>query len=142
MSFDLKVNNGNLVINKNGDLETVSDTNKLIQDSLKIILTPLGSNPLNPWYGSNLSLALLGNTFDMDFGLEAARIQITTAMENLKKMQLSQSATQILSPAETIAAIKDVYVNTNPIDQRLVETKVSLLSGAITVTEVKFTMHL
>ena len=39
MSFDLKLLNKNLVLD-NGKLSIVTSTNKLIQDILKIILTP------------------------------------------------------------------------------------------------------
>ena len=54
MSFDLKIINGDLVI-KNGQLTTVVDSEKLIQDILKICLTEAGSNPMQPWYGSSIS---------------------------------------------------------------------------------------
>lgn len=141
MSFDLKLDEGDLRI-ESGDLAIVSDSNKLTQDLLKIIITPLNSNPVHPWYGSNVGLALLGNTFDLDFGLEAARMQVSTAVDNLLRMQLAQSQEQILSPAESILSIKDVYVNTNSIDRRVVEIKASVVSAALTVTDVRFTVSL
>jgi len=141
MSFDLKLDEGDLRI-ENGDLAVIFDTNKLTQDLLKIIITPLNSNPINPWYGSNVGLALIGNTFDLDFGLEAARMQVSTAIDNLLRMQISQSQQQVLSPAESILSIKDIYVNTNPIERRLVEIKASVISAALTVTDVRFTVRL
>jgi len=141
MSFDLKLNEGDLKI-ENGDLAVVFDTNKLNQDLLKIIITPLNSNPVNPWCGSNVGLALIGNTFDLEFGIEAARAQVSTAVDNLLRMQLSQSQTQVLSPAESILSIKDIYVNTNATDRRVVETKVSVISAALTIVDVFFTVNL
>jgi len=141
MSFDLKLENGDVRI-ENGDLSVVHDTNKLTQDLLKILITPLNSNPVNPWYGSNVGLALIGNTFDLDFGIEAARAQASTAVDNLLRMQISQSQKQVLSPAESILSIKDIYVNTNATDRRLVELKVSVVSAALSVVDVRFTVSL
>jgi len=141
MSFDLKLDEGDVRI-ENGDLAVVYDTNKLTQDLLKIIITPLNSNPINPWYGSNVSLALLGNTFDLDFGLESARAQISTAVDNLLRMQLSQSQTQLLSPAESILSIKEIYVNTSNTDRRIVEAKVSVISAALSTSDIRFTISL
>jgi len=109
---------------------------------LKIIITPLNSNKLHPWYGSNVGLALIGNVFDLDFGIEAARAQVSTAVDNLLRMQLSQSQTQVLSSAESIVSIKDIYVNTNSTDRRVVEIKVSVVSAALSVVDVKFTVNL
>jgi len=141
MSFDLKLDGGDLRI-ENGDLAVVYDSNKLTQDLLKIIITPLNSNKLHPWYGSNVGLALIGNVFDLDFGIEAARAQVSTAVDNLLRMQLSQSQTQVLSSAESIVSIKDIYVNTNSTDRRVVEIKVSVVSAALSVVDVKFTVNL
>jgi hypothetical protein len=141
MSFDLKLDGGDLRI-KDGDLETIHDTNKLTQDLLKIIVTPLNANPVNPWYGSNVGLALIGNTFDLDFGIEAARAQISTAIDNLLRMQLSQSNTQVLSPAESILSIKDIYVNTNKNDRRVVEVLASVVSAALTTANARFSINL
>ena len=141
MSFDLKLENGDVRL-ENGDLAVVYDTNKLTQDLLKIIITPLNSNPVNPWYGSNAGLALIGNTFDLEFGVEAARAQVSTAVENLMRMQLSQSQTQLLSPAESILSIKDIYVNTNNIDGRIFDIKVSVVAADLTISAVTFNISL
>lgn len=141
MSFDLKLDEGDLRLDS-GDLAVVYDTNKLTQDLLKIIITPLNSNPSNPWYGSNVGLALLGNTFDLEFGMDAARAQVSTAVDNLLRMQLAQSQNQVLSAAESILTIKDIYVNTSNTDRRIVEIRVSVVSGALTVTDVRFSVNL
>ncbi len=142
MSFDLKLENGDLQIGTNGDFATVVDNNKLTQDMLKIIVTPLRTNKCHPWYGSGVNGVLVGNSFDIDFASDSAVAQIRTALENLLRMQISQSQTQVLSPAEAISAIKDVYVNSNAIDRRVVEIKASVLTGALTVTEVSFSVRL
>ena len=68
--------------------------------------------------------------------------QVKSAMDNLQMIQKSQSKTQIVTAAETISVIKDVYLNSHPQDQRLIEMKVSILTNALTTVAVKFMVHL
>jgi len=142
MSYDLKLDQGDLRIANSGDLAVVVDTDKLIQDLLKIIITPLRGNKSHLWYGSSVNGAIIGESFDLDFVSDSATAQVRNAVENLFRMQLSQSQIQILSPAEAISAVKDIYVNNNPIDRRVVEIKVSVITGALTVESVRFTVRL
>ncbi len=86
MSFDLKIKNGDLVIN-NGLLQTVIDSEKLIQDILKMCLTTAGTNPLHPWYGSFLSRTIIGNPNASEILVQISKSQLTTALENLKNLQ-------------------------------------------------------
>ena len=51
MSYDLKLENGDLRISNTGDLILVIDNEKLLQDAIKILITPLGGNKTHPWYG-------------------------------------------------------------------------------------------
>lgn len=141
MSFDLKLENGDLKI-QNGDLQLVQNNEKLIQDALKILLTPLGGNKAHPWYGCNIGQALIGGVFDKEFTMDVATQQVVAAMENLQILQKSQSKTQVITAAETIAAIKDVYINSNPKDQTVIELKVTLLTNALTIVPVRFYVNL
>ena len=60
MSFDLRVEGNNLAINPDGSLRTVREGDKLGQDIIKAILTPLGSNPFHRWYGGTISARTIG----------------------------------------------------------------------------------
>jgi hypothetical protein len=142
MSFDLKLEGGDLKLARDKDFEKVENNNKLLQDLLKIIITPLKANKAFPWYGSGVNGAIIGENFDLDFATSAAASQVRNSVENLQKMQLSQAQTQVLSPAESIVAIKDVYINTNSSDLRVVEIKVSVLTAALTVVEASFSVRL
>ena len=75
MSYDIKIKNGDFSI-ENGDLKKVTDSEKLIQDILKICLTAVGSNPLNPWYGSFLSKSIIGSAVDTSMVADIAKIQL------------------------------------------------------------------
>jgi hypothetical protein len=142
MSFDLKLEQGNLRINTDGSLATVRNSEKLRQDVLKLIVTPIGGNKMHPWYGSDANKAIIGNVFDLDFAKDSASEQLRSAIENLQAMQQQQAKTQFITASESIAAIKDIYINTNAADMRALEVKVYILSYAITTLDVGFLIRL
>lgn len=128
MSYDLKISNGDLVKN-NGQLQTVVDSEKLIQDILKICLTNVGSNSLNPWYGSFLSRTMVGNALDSAVTITIAQSQLNTALENLKNLQnLQLKSSQRVSADEQINAILDISIIRNQIDPRLFDVRIGVLT--------------
>ena len=119
MSFDLMIINGDLVL-ANGRLKTVVDSEKLIQDILKMCLTTAGSNPIHPWYGSFISRTIVGNPNYTSVLVQIGKSQLTTALQNLKDLQdLQVKAFQRVSADEQIAAISDISIIRNQIDPRL-----------------------
>lgn len=110
MSFDLKISNGDLVLS-GGDFKTVVDSEKLIQDILKMALTPAGSNPSFPWYGSYLSRSLIGNVFDTTLLLQVGQSQLQNSLQILMKLQQSQvQSGQNVSADEQINSILDISI--------------------------------
>ena len=142
MSFDLKLIGGSLKIGSNGDLETVRDNDKLRQDILKLLMTPIGGNKANGWYGSSISKFAIGNIFDMEFTKDAITQQIRAALDNYQIIQKSQSQNQTLTAAEQLLAIKDIYVNTNAQNQTKLEIKITVITGALTTLNVNFGIQL
>lgn len=135
MSFDLKIKNGDLHISSTGDLQKVQDTEKLIQDILKIVTTPLGSNPFFPWYGSSVSSSLIGNPFSFQFVGNLASSQIRESLETLQKWQNVQTSSgQSVTPYELLAAIQEVKVERNQIDPRYFRIVIKALTKALTST--------
>ena len=131
MSFDLKIVNGDFVIG-NGNLKTVVDSEKLIQDILKMCLTTAGSNPIHPWYGSFISRTIVGNPNYTSILVQIAKSQLTTALQNLKDLQeLQIKALQKISADEQIAAISDISVIRNEIDPRLFSIVISVLTKGL-----------
>jgi phage baseplate assembly protein W len=119
MSFDLKIINNDLVIT-NGALQQVVDSEKLIQDILKMCLTDAGSNPMYPWYGSFLSKTIIGSPFSSSILVQVAKSQLTTSLQNLQKLQEIQvKSAQSVSADEQIAAISDISIVRNQVDPRL-----------------------
>jgi len=138
MSFDLKIVNNDLVIDKS-ELKQVVDSEKLIQDILKLVLTESGSNPLHPWYGSFLSRIAVGSSLDDDVIVQMSKSQLQTALENLKSLQEMQLKTQqSLSADEQIAAISDISVNRSNEDPRLFNVTITVISKGIKPVTTSF----
>jgi hypothetical protein len=128
MSVDLKISQGDLVI-KNSQLQTVIDSEKLIQDILKICLTSAGSNPLHPWYGSFISRTIVGNPLSNSIIIQIAQSQLNTALDNLKSLQAIQlKSFQRVSADEQISAILDISIVRNQIDPRLFDVQIKALT--------------
>ena len=128
MSFDLKITNGDLVLNS-GDLQKVVDSEKLIQDILKICLTTAGSNPLNPGYGSFISRTIVGNPLHTSILVQIAKSQLTSALQNLQTLQgLQVQSFQRVSADEQLAAILDISVLQNTTDPRLFTVTIQVLT--------------
>lgn len=140
MSFDLKIINGDLVI-QNGDLRTVVDSEKLIQDILKICLTNVGSNPFNPGYGSFLSRTVIGNAMYTTSVVTIAKSQLTTCLTNLQTLQQKQiQSRQRVSADEQLAAVSDISVVRNTIDPRLFNVTIKVLSKGYKPITTAFTV--
>ena len=138
MSFDLQISNGDFVLN-NGDLATITDTTKLVQDLLKISTTTTGANPLQPWYGSMIGRTLVGSS-QAKIILTVAQTQLQNAINNLKSLQNLQVATgQSVSPSEQIASISNISIVRNTIDPRIVTVTINVLSRALDRVTAIFT---
>lgn len=140
MSFDLQIINGDLVINQ-GDLQQVVDSEKLIQDILKILLTDVGANPLQPSYGSYLSRSVIGTALQNGAITQIAKSQINTCMVNLQKLQMLQvKSMQKVSADEQLAAITGISVIRSTNDPRLFNIKVSGLTKGFQPVTTAFTV--
>lgn len=128
MSFDLKIINGDLVINQSA-LQTVEDSEKLIQDILKICLTDVGGNPLHPSYGSFLSRSVIGSPQQTQVIVQIAKSQLNTCLTNLQHLQTLQiKSQQKLSADEQLAAVTGISVLRSAFDPRLFNVKISCVT--------------
>lgn len=129
MSFDLRINNGDIAIGSDGDISKIEDIEKLVQDILKMLMTPLGSNVFFPWYGSTLTNSQIGQVFDEVFRKTAIEQQIRSNLETLQRMQKQQMADgQKVTPGELLAAIQSVQVNRNVVDPTYFTVAVNVLT--------------
>jgi phage baseplate assembly protein W len=118
MSFDLKLENGAIVL-EGGDLKTVVKHDKLSQDLVKIIVTPVGSSSVNPWYGSALNEKVVGSSLSQKLQDQEIFNTVQFAVQNLKSLQERQANTgQLLSPSEQISKITNIFVERSKTDAR------------------------
>lgn len=140
MSIDLQIINGDLVIT-NGELSTVQDSQKLIQDILKILLTDVGADPLQPNYGSFLSRSVIGNAMASGVIVQIAKAQINTCLVNLQQLQQLQiKQMQKVSADEQLAAITGISVIRSTTDPRLFNIKVSAITKGYQPVSTAFTV--
>ena len=140
MSFDLALINNDLVLQVNGDVRTVTDTPKLRQDILKIILTPLGSIKSHMWYGCSIGEDVIGlGTSDLMY-ISRIQISISKGLDRLKALQQSQSVNQNVSLAELIDIVAAVDVQRDVSDPRQINVVVTVLSKRLTKIEEIFTI--
>jgi hypothetical protein len=140
MSYDLKIISGDLVL-QNGDFQTVVDSEKLIQDLLKICLTTAGANPLQPWYGSYISRSMIGSPLGTSIVVQLAQSQLQNAIENLMTLQKAQvKSFQAVTPDEQISAILDISIVRSSSDPRLFDVRIKVLSKGFKPITTAFTV--
>lgn len=141
MSFDLKIINNDLSINNDGTLQTVYDNEKLTQDIIKSVITPIGSNPFHRWIGSTISARTIGQALDESHTEIEATRALQNTLTNLVALQSEQGKGQYVSPGEQIAAILKVGVVRSVQDPRQWEITVSVLTRKLTTVEESFTLR-
>lgn len=139
MSFDLALINGNLKLQPNGLIKTVTDTPKLRQDIIKIVLTPLGSVKNHLWYGCSVAEDI-GKNFPTNLQLSRICTSITQSIDKLKALQTSQCASQRTSLAELIDSVGAVDVERDIDDPRQLNVLVTIFSKRLSQIEELFTI--
>ena len=140
MSFDLAIINSDLNLLPNGDIKTVSDTEKLRQDVLKIILTPLGSNIFHSWYGCPITDNVIGKNLPDNITSLEIQSTITDSLERLKALQIQQSTSQNVSLAELINIVGEVVVARSNEDLRQLRIDIAIHTRRLTVIQETFTL--
>jgi len=140
MSYDLKIISGDFSI-ENGDLKKVTDSEKLIQDILKICLTTAGSNKFNPWYGSFLSRTIIGSPMDMPMIVQISKSQLNSSLDNLKTLQeLQVKSFQYVSQDELLAGILNISILRNENDPRLFDILIKAATKGLKPLTTAFTV--
>lgn len=140
MSFDLELVNGDIEIKSDGALRTVSDTPKLRQDILKIIVTSLGSNKFHPWYGCSISDNSIGSSYPDNLLFSDIQTSIRQSLDRLKTLQMSQATGQRVALSEIISSVEAVEVERNIADPRQINIRVSVLTRNLSLVEELFTI--
>jgi hypothetical protein len=132
MSFDLKIENGDISLSKDGRLKLVNGNSKLKQDIVKILLTNIGENKYHQEYGCLVGALKIGSTVDADFIKLDITESVENAIRNLMLLQKKQSTKQYVAPSEIITDILNVDVTRDTSDPRLYSISVSVLTQQLT----------
>jgi phage baseplate assembly protein W len=138
MSFDLRIIEGDIVINRRGDVDNVVNSDKLAQDVLKVLNTTLGSDPFNPNYGSLLTAASIGQMSNIDIVTVQIQNIIEQSLQSLIQMQTLQKTYQYVSDAETIVDFDSPIVEQSATDPRQYNITVSAVSRDMTPITMSF----
>ena len=141
MSFDLALINSDLSIKSDGTVRTVTKTDKLKQDVVKIILTPLGSMRFHDWYGSNINENTIGNILPENILFNDISSSISESLERLRTLQRSQASYQKMDPSEIIVSIAEINVQRDIVDPRQVNVIVKVISRDLIPVEEIFTIR-
>lgn len=138
MSFDLKIKTGDLSI-KNGNLEVITESDKLVQDILKLCVTDVGANPLHTWYGTFLSRVMIGSAIQDDSIINIGKTQLDTALNNLKELQNAQNKSlQRMSADEQIASIASIAISRNRVNPTWFDVYVRVISKGLKPVSTNF----
>lgn len=120
-----------------GQTIMIQDENLLYQAALKIILTDRGSNPYNPWYGTQLRSRIGSKVLA---GVAAVISEdVRQALSRFQNLQEAQAKYQSISYKERLYAVLAVNVKTHSQDNTtfLVEVIVQNASGeAVNLTTI------
>lgn len=141
MSFDLALINSDLSINADGTIKTVTRSDKLKQDIVKIILTPIGSVKFHPWYGSAVNDGTIGEVLPDSMLFQDITTAIQQSLSRLQTLQRAQASGQRVDLSEVLATIQDIQIQRKYDDPRQINVIVVVLSKDYTAVEEIFTIN-
>jgi phage baseplate assembly protein W len=142
MSFDLKIEGGDIKIEPDGSLSTVIDNYKLRQDIVKILLTKLGENKFHPNYGSEVGAIKIGYISDQELLEIDLKASVEEAVRKIMSLQKGQTLRQYVTPGERIISILNVSAERDNVDPRLYSMFITVQTGALTTITESVTVRI
>jgi phage baseplate assembly protein W len=141
MSYDLKIINGDLLLDDDGEISIIFGNEKIFQEIKKILLTDIGENKFHPYYGSRAGFLQVGSIADESFVASEIERSVKESLTNLIRLKDYQSSYQTLNPSEVILTIDEVAVERDNLDPRMWSIFISITTQALdtvnTVVRVK-----
>lgn len=138
MSFDLALIDSDLSRMPDGTIRTVNRADKLKQDIVKIILTPISSLKYHPWYGSAINEGTIGEVLPDSMLFQDITTAIQQSLSKLQTLQRAQASGQRVELSEILASINEIQVQRNPGDPRQVNVIVVAMSKDFNAVEEIF----
>jgi len=127
MSYDLKLENGDFVIDTQGDVIVLENYDKLEQDLLRLVYTSPGDNPFDEAEGIG-AYDLLGAVIPRDINETLLGKQVYFGIQHMIGQQADQALMQYVSPEERIATIDGIILH---------KAELKVLNFEILLTTVK-----
>jgi hypothetical protein len=107
------------------------DTELLLQEAEKIVITVLGSNVFHPWYGTDLE-KLLGRKLTANSSYLESQVQqgVTKALNRLQSLKAQQARLQPVTDLEYLARVAGVDVRQDPADPVFLSVRITLQNRA------------
>lgn len=142
MSYDIQLTDGKMYLDdQSGDVEIVSDSEKLIQSVLKELSIALGSDPFDPSRGSELTSRNIGETLDPEVFIAKTTSDIVRTIDALREQQERQATQQFWTDSEMISDIEDITVVQDSIEPRQYNIDIKVLSRSLTPVRITFTLQ-
>jgi 2',3'-cyclic-nucleotide 2'-phosphodiesterase (5'-nucleotidase family) len=142
MSFDLRLNSGDIVLGADADFAIVTDGDKLVQDVIKMVVTPAGSNRFQQAIGSLINKRLVGKVLTAQNTITVLQSSVQETLLLLQKLQKQQAQTQTLSPAETLVQINSIDVQRDSVEPRQLNVVLKITAGDGNLLTESLTMTL
>lgn len=141
MSFDLKLIDGDVVIDPSGDVNIIGEWELAKQQLFNSFITPIGTNLYHEGYGSLLPYISNNGASFQDIERDI-RSSIQNSVNSFIALQKFQRNYQFLSPQETIISINSIDVQIDSNDPRLLNVYLSLLNGSSEILYESVTIRL
>jgi phage baseplate assembly protein W len=138
MSFDLALIDSDLSRTPDGTIRTVTRADKLKQDIVKIILTPVGSVKYHPWYGSAIDEGTIGQVLPDSMLFQDITTAIQQSLSRLQTLQRAQASGQKVELSEILASVNDIQIQRKYNDPRQVNVIVVAMAKDFNAVEEIF----
>ena len=140
MSFDLALINSDLSLNTDGTVQTVEKVNKLKQDIIKIIVTPITSVKYHLWYCSSVSDSSIGDVMPQNMLFQNLSTAVQESLGKLRRLQRAQATSQRVTRSEMLESVRDISIQRDSEDPRQVNVIVVAISRDYNAVEEVFTI--
>lgn len=141
MAFDLRLLDGDISFDAQGNLETVTNTDKLTQEIVKLLHTPKGTNPFDPAYGTSLTEDQIGTIPDKRIIAAKVEEEINSNLQRLITEQTKLRTMQPLTKAELLAEVSNVEVSRDKFEPRQWNIIVTVLAYDLTPLTFEFVIN-
>lgn len=126
MAFDVKLVNGDVSFDASGRLELIRESDKVIQEVLKVVGTSISSDLFNADYGLSVTTSSIGRPLSDASVFGIVQIELRKQLDQLMKEQRYLATVQTLAPSERIKQIDNITVERDSSEPRQLNISIDL----------------